>query len=159
MKITKQNIGQVREALVQYYKDKLNGESISNSSDVYDYFSSIFIGQVDESFYSLYLNSKNKVLFSKKISEGVPNCTIVYLRKIFEYAMGTACSSIILAHNHPSGNVEPSEQDCKTTRDIVTVGKLLDIRILDHLIIGSSGKYFSFGQKGLIELYKDSITK
>ena len=93
-------------------------------------------------FFSIILLSRsNKVLGYNRISEGGISGTIVDVRLIFQVALKTNASAIILVHNHPSGNLSPSEPDKKITRDIKEAGKLLKIDILDHIILASDNFY------------------
>lgn len=97
-----------------------------------------------EQFIILLLDRANQVLGWSKISEGGINGTVVDVRIIFQIALAAHASSIILAHNHPSGNCKPSEQDKAITRKINKAGELLEIAVLDHLILVSESEYYSF---------------
>jgi len=100
-----------------------------------------------ESFYIMLLNRGNKVLGLFKCSEGGISGTVVDPKKIFGVALKAQASSLILAHNHPSGNPEPSEADKKLTRKLRDAGMLLDIDVLDHLIM-IDDSYRSFADQG-----------
>lgn len=100
-----------------------------------------------EEFEILLLNTANKVLGICKISEGGVAGTVVDLKIVFQTALNANASSIILAHNHPSGNLKPSEADRSLTKRITEGGKLLDIKVLDHLILTYQG-YYSFSDEG-----------
>lgn len=102
-----------------------------------------------EEFYVLYLNRANYVLQKKQISIGGITGTIADGKIIFKTALELNASGIILAHNHPSGRVNPSEQDRRLTRQLKEFGKLIDINILDHLIIADKG-YYSFADEGMM---------
>ena len=102
-----------------------------------------------EGFWILLLNRANKIIKHVQISEGGVSGTIADPKKIFRLSIENGASGIILCHNHPSGNIKPSEQDLKLTKKIVEGGQLLDINVLDHLIIGDE-KYFSFADENLI---------
>ena len=84
------------------------------------------------------------------ISRGTLNSSLVHPREVFKGALLANAYALVLAHNHPSGKVEPSVADKNVTKMLVAAGNLLDVRILDHVIIGSSGRYFSFLEKSLI---------
>ncbi len=103
-----------------------------------------------EVFMILLLNSANYLLRDVKISEGSLNTSIVHPREVFQPAILESAASIILIHNHPSGEIIPSREDKNITYRLVEVGKLLDIPVLDHIIIGER-KYYSFKEEGLIE--------
>ncbi len=102
-----------------------------------------------EIFMVLLLNSANILMREYKISEGTLNASLVHPREVFQPAISDLAASIILLHNHPSGEVRPSMEDRNITHRIVEAGKLLDIPVLDHIIIGGD-RYFSFKEEGLI---------
>lgn len=102
-----------------------------------------------EHFRIALLDTKNQVIGIEDISIGTLNASIVHPRDVFKVAIKRNCNSIILVHNHPSGDVEPSNEDINITRRLVDAGNLLGISILDHIIIGDN-KYLSFRQKNII---------
>jgi len=125
----------------------LEREKISCSRDAYEVFQSILGGSNYEEFWILLLNKANKVLKKTGISEGGVSGTIVDPKKVFRSALDHHASSIILCHNHPSGNIQPSDADKKLTRKLRDAGELLEIAVLDHIIIGDD-KYYSFADEG-----------
>lgn len=102
-----------------------------------------------EVFSVLLLNSANILMREYRVSEGTLNASLVHPREVFQPAITDLAASIILMHNHPSGETAPSTEDRNITRRLVESGRLLDIPVLDHIIIGSEG-YFSFKEEGLI---------
>ncbi|MBY0482605.1 MAG: JAB domain-containing protein, partial [Chitinophagaceae bacterium] len=102
-----------------------------------------------EQFKVLYLNRGNKVLAIIEISSGGISGTVADPRLIFAAALKLNASSLILCHNHPSGNLSPSEADKILTEKISRAGKLLDVQVIDHIILSSEG-YFSFIDQGLL---------
>lgn len=102
-----------------------------------------------EQFMALFLNRANKIIGWSRISIGGSNGTIADPKVIFQIALKSNASSIILAHNHPSGNLKHSENDLNLTRKLVNAGNHLDISVLDHLILTSEG-YYSFADDGRI---------
>lgn len=102
-----------------------------------------------EQFKILLLNTANKVLGIFEVSTGGVAGTVADPKLIFMAALRANASAIILSHNHPSGNLQPSQQDLTLTRKITDGGKILDIRVLDHLIITSEG-YYSFADEGVL---------
>ena len=102
-----------------------------------------------ERFVALSLNTKNHVIAVLPVSNGSLNASIVHPRELFQRAILSNCASLIIAHNHPSGDPTPSPEDIALTRRLVEAGELLDIPILDHVILGY-GRYVSFKEKGLI---------
>src|SRR5690606_35938006 len=100
-----------------------------------------------EHFWVCYLNRKNTVIHKECISSGGISGTIVDVRLIFKKALEVMACAIILAHNHPSGNLQPSDKDRTLTRKLYEAGKLMDIMVLDHIIIAGT-KYYSFADNG-----------
>jgi DNA repair protein RadC len=103
-----------------------------------------------ESFYALYLNRNNKVLGIHKISEGGLSGTLIDIRCVYQVALKANACSVIVAHNHPSGNLVPSEADKSITQKIKEAGKFLDIPLLDHLIMMPNEGYTSFADQGYL---------
>ena len=102
-----------------------------------------------ERFIALALSTKNHVIAVLPVSSGSLNASIVHPRELFQRAILSNCASLILAHNHPSGDPVPSPEDIALTRKLIDAGLLLDIPILDHVILGY-GKYASFKEMGLL---------
>ena len=102
-----------------------------------------------EKFIALALNTKNHVTAVLPVSSGSLNASIVHPRELFQRAILANAASIIVCHNHPSGDPTPSPEDIALTRKLVEAGQLLDIPILDHVILGY-GKYSSFKEMGLL---------
>jgi len=102
-----------------------------------------------EQFYILLLNNANRVIGISLISTGGKAGTIADPKIIFGIALKSQASSIIMAHNHPSENLNPSQADLQLTAKMVQAGKMLDLPVLDHLIVTSEA-YYSFGDEGLI---------
>lgn len=105
--------------------------------------------ETKESFIAILLSTKNHVLKTPVISVGSLNASIVHPRELFREAINASAATVILAHNHPSGDPAPSPEDVSLTRKLVEAGKLLDIPVLDHIILGD-GKYISFKEKGIL---------
>jgi DNA repair protein RadC len=103
-----------------------------------------------EEFKTMLLNRANRVLGIITISQGGLSGTVVDVRQIFQAAIKANAVSVILAHNHPSGNLKPSEADLRITEKIKYAGKLLDINLLDHIIITPDEEYYSFADEGLL---------
>lgn len=98
---------------------------------------------------ALYLNARNEVIFKKHLFVGTLDANIAHPREVFKYALTQNAASIILVHNHPSGDPEPSKADLEITKRILEAGKIMGIDVLDHIII-SKTKIFSFKEKKLI---------
>ena len=105
--------------------------------------------ETKESFIAILLSTKNHVLKTAVISVGSLNASIVHPRELFREAINASAAAVILAHNHPSGDPAPSPEDVSLTRKLVDAGKLLDIPVLDHIVLGD-GKYISFKEKGIL---------
>lgn len=102
-----------------------------------------------EQFRVLYLNTKNGILAEETVSQGTISAALVDPRMVFGRAVRLLAATVILIHNHPSGDPSPSPEDIALTRKLVEAGKVLDVQVVDHLIVGQ-GNYISFKEKGLI---------
>ncbi|NLJ74884.1 MAG: DNA repair protein RadC [Firmicutes bacterium] len=102
-----------------------------------------------EHFMIIMLNTKHRVIAKKVISIGHLNASLVHPREMFKEAIRRSSAAVILVHNHPSGDLTPSEDDISTTRRLVEAGQLLGIQVLDHIIVGDN-RYLSFREKGLL---------
>ena len=122
---------------------------ISGSRAAYDVIAPILIDLQHEEFWILLLNRANRVISREQISLGGIAGTVVDAKIIFRKAIEGMASSLILVHNHPSGNLQPSQQDIELTKKLKKAGETLDIAVLDHLIIASNN-YFSFADEHLI---------
>ncbi len=126
--------------------DKLD---LRSSKTVVDYLQKWIGLERKEHFVALYLDSQNHLIANKVISIGILNAALVHPREVFEPAVSLHSSSIIVAHNHPSGSVEPSNEDREITKKLVETGRIMEIMIKDHIIVSSSSQ-FSFHQQLLI---------
>ncbi len=121
--------------------------TIKNSDDLANYLKTILQNEKIEYFIIVYLNNANTILGYDKVSEGGLSGTIADPRIIFKKAIENNATNIILCHNHPSGNVQPSAIDITLTEKLVQAGKLLDIKVTDHIIVSDRG-YYSFANEG-----------
>lgn len=128
-------------------KKELN--QIKCSQDVKNLLLPYFIDLQHEEFYCIYLNRANKIIKTEQVSKGGISGTVTDVRIIFKNAILNTASGIIIAHNHPSGNLNPSESDTRITQKIKDAGNLLDVQLLDHLIIANED-YYSFADNGLL---------
>jgi DNA repair protein RadC len=124
-----------------------NIEKITCSSDAYRILLNQLADLSYEEFWIIYLNRKNKIIGKEKLSSGGVTGTVVDNKIIFKNALDRLASSIVLAHNHPSGNLTPSVEDIKLTQKLKEGAKLLDIIVLDHIIISHNG-FYSFADDG-----------
>lgn len=105
--------------------------------------------QTKEHFVIVLLNSRNQIIKYEVVSIGLVDTSIIHPREVFEPAIKHVASAVILVHNHPSGQLDPSDADIRTTKQLVECGKLLGIPVVDHVIVTSDG-YLSFVQKGIV---------
>lgn len=134
----------------RYFKSKWGQKPVLNSSTLAgEYAISLFAGRTYEAFYVICLDSQNRVNKAELVHEGTINEAPVYPRIIVETALRHQANSVILAHNHPGGSLNPSREDIEVTRRIVTAFNAISIRVVDHIIVGGD-KYMSFAERGLI---------
>lgn len=136
------------------YKEQLKTSVVITSSKtanevIYEHWDKNTIA-VYESFKVVLLNNANKVKGIYQLSTGGMTGTLVDIRLLFAIALKTLATGLILCHNHPSSRLKPSEMDKQITEKIIKASKLLDIKVLDHLIITPDGDFFSFADNGLI---------
>ncbi len=122
---------------------------ISSAEDAVDFFMERMRYYEKEHFNILLLNSKGEIISEKNISIGDISSSIVHPRETFTWAVRLRATALILVHNHPSGNPEPSNEDIRVTKRLIDVGELLGIKVLDHIIIGD-GIYTSMKKEGII---------
>ena len=152
-----QNINTVNSNLCEIdivYKNKVKASDrpkISSSSDANTHLRTIWSHRIEhvEEFMILCLNRANKVLGWAKISQGGLSGTVADPKVIFQFALKANASSIILAHNHPSGNLQPSADDISLTKKIKEAGGVLDLPVIDHIIL-SEESYYSFADEGIL---------
>ncbi|HOW36637.1 MAG TPA: DNA repair protein RadC [Candidatus Pacearchaeota archaeon] len=109
---------------------------ITCARDVFNYFNEKLKEEKQEHFYVLLLNSQNYIIKEQLITKGILDASIIHPREIFKPAIKNSAAKIILVHNHPSGDPNPSEEDLEVTEKLVEAGKQIDINIIDHVIIG-----------------------
>lgn len=124
-------------------------QSINSSREAYESFLPLIEDPGKENFLVAYLNQGNKVIKVERISIGGITATPADPKVIFKNALLKEATSIMLCHNHPSGVARPSSEDRQLTKKLIKAGKILDIAILDHLIIGENS-YFSFAEEGIL---------
>ncbi|MDR3113803.1 MAG: DNA repair protein RadC [Endomicrobium sp.] len=125
-------------------------DSISSPEAALNYLKARLSGESKEKFCAIFLNSANKVLNFSEISKGTINKSAIFPREIAELAIASKAASVIISHNHPAGTTDPSKNDIISTQSVKNALKTLDIELLDHIIISSSGGYFSFKENALI---------
>lgn len=132
------------------FEEIIEKEIISSSTDVFNYFHPLLGELPHEEFWIILANRANKIINHCKISQGGITGTVADIKIIMKHAINNNATSIILCHNHPSGNTQPSNADIKLTKRLIEAGKIMEISILDHIIIGDK-KYYSFADEGILE--------
>jgi len=131
-------------------KHKRYGQKIETGKDVYDLLKNL-ADKKREHFLVLSLGSRNQLIDIGKISIGTLNASLIHPREVFKTAIQSLAAGIILVHNHPSGELEPSGDDLGITKKITEAGKILSIKVIDHIIIGKAKNGFlSFREKGML---------
>jgi DNA repair protein RadC len=149
-----EKVFQVAEVKVQYIPKKKLGPKIKTANEAVDILKNFYdLNSINlqEEFLILYLNRGHRLIGVYKISKGSINSTLVDVRLVMSVGLKLACSSIILSHNHPSGNIKPSIGDIKITRKLYNAGALLDINIIDHVIVSPDFGYYSFSENNVMD--------
>jgi DNA repair protein RadC len=134
----------------EFLKEKSFAKPVcSSSQEVFDYFYHSMRDQRKEIVKVVYLNSQNEIIEFKDFAQGTVDSSFIYPREVIEGAIKCGAVSLVIVHNHPSGNPEPSASDKELTRDLVNAGAIMKINILDHIIIGEN-RYFSFAGSGIL---------
>lgn len=140
----------VKELCAAYLSEKIEGrDALSSPRAVVDFARAKLAGLPHEAFMVIYLNAKNEVLGHEIIHEGTLDRAVIYPRRVIESALARRAAGLILVHNHPSGHPEPSAEDRNMTRAIYEAARAVEIRLLDHLVVGKLG-YFSFAESRLL---------
>ncbi len=129
-----------------FYRVEKEKIKLNNSKVIYEYFKDLVIEENEENFYAIYLDTKSYLIAYKLLFKGTINTSCVHPREIFKYALINSAYSIIVFHNHPSGDVSPSIQDNELTESLFKIGSLMGIPVVDHIIFGRN-EYFSFYEK------------
>jgi DNA repair protein RadC len=122
---------------------------VNGPEALFNAYLSLFKDQVKERFVVFWLSAANKILGFEIVSEGTLNASIVHPREVFRGAIVSTSAAIIVAHNHPSGNSEPSQEDVAITRQLADAGKIIGIQLHDHVVFTDSG-YTSFAERGMM---------
>ena len=143
----------VQEVAREFLKKRILRKPICKSSkEIFDYLCHSMRDLKKEMFKVIFLDGRNQIINIEDLFEGTLNTSSIYPREIIKSTIKNNTISLIFVHNHPSGDPDPSQSDKNITKDLVFAGNLMQIRVLDHIIIGDN-KYFSFADKGLIEEY------
>ncbi len=143
----------VQELAGEFLKEQiLNKPYCKSSQEVFNYLCHSMRDLKKETFKVMFLNAQNQIIEVESLFEGTLNTSAVYAREIIERSIRHNAAALIFAHNHPSGNPAPSDNDKQITQDLVFAANTMQMKVLDHIIIGDNS-YFSFADEGLIEEY------
>jgi DNA repair protein RadC len=143
----------IPEITLKYKTGEIKKAQIKSSSDAADYMRQMYDAdalEITECFIAMFLNRANNSIGWIKISQGGIAGTVVDVRLILATALKCGASGMIVAHNHPSGNLSPSDADIKITQKINKSSEIMDIKLLDHLIIVQGQDYYSFADNGML---------
>ncbi len=141
----------MQEVAREFLKEKSLEKPVCNSSrEIFDYFYHSMRDLKKEVIKAVYLDSQNHIIEMQDLSQGTVDSSYIYPREVIEGAIKCHAVGLVLVHNHPSGNPSPSDSDRDLTRNLVYIGTMMQIRLLDHIIIGDN-RYYSFAGEGLIE--------
>ena len=144
----------LHELPVEVLKEKIVEQPVHKSSkEIFDYLYYSMRDLKREVFKVIYLNNRNQIIDTADLFEGTLEDIPIHPREIVESAIKHNATALIFAHNHPAGDPTPSKSDKQITRDLVFTGMIVQIRVLDHIIIGEN-RYFSFADEGLIQKYE-----
>jgi len=144
----------VQEVAREFLREKIIDKSVYKSAqEIFDYLYHSMRDLKKEVFKVIYLNSQNQIIEVAALFEGTVDSSFISPREVMESAIKYNAACLVFAHNHPSGDPEPSKYDKDVTRDLVYAASIMRIRVLDHIIIGNN-RYFSFAGEGLIEEYE-----
>lgn len=147
----------VREIPKEFLKERILAKPVFRTSqEVFDYLYYSMRDLKEEVFKVIYLDNKNRIIETEDLFSGTLDGIHIYPREIEAGAIRNEAAGLIFVHNHPSGDPEPSQNDKQITRDLVFIGKVLQITVVDHIIIGDN-RYYSFADDGLITKYEDEF--
>jgi DNA repair protein RadC len=142
------NIRAVYEAVSETSPEYIHAERFTRSQDIFDCFENLK-AETKEYFLALHLDTKNQIICQEVVSVGSLSMSVVHPREVFKTALLSSAAALVFVHNHPSGDPTPSAEDVNLTGRLREGAELLGLRVLDHIIIGSSS-YTSFCDRGLL---------
>jgi DNA repair protein RadC len=150
-----ETIKMVRALALYYLNERVDEQKIvlSSSQRVVDCLRVEMRDLPSETFWAVYVDCQNCRIKNQELFRGTLTSSVVYPREVFREALQCGAASVVFAHNHPSGCVEPSEQDRQITRDLVLAASYMDVKVLDHIVIGTN-EYYSFADHGLMQEYR-----
>jgi DNA repair protein RadC len=120
-------------------------KEINSPEDIFNIYKYRFVDAKEEHFIVVLLDTKNRIIKDKEISVGTLNACVIHPREVFKEAIKESANSIVLVHNHPSGDSSPSDEDLEITEKLREAGEVLDIKVLDHVIVGKE-KFWGWGE-------------
>jgi DNA repair protein RadC len=134
----------------QMVRDEARGEELKNSREVYNVMKPLFAENDDvETFFCLFLNGRNRIISIEKMFSGSISSAAIYPREIVKRVIALKACAVVMAHNHPSGSTDPSNDDRRITKTIAMALATIDVQLLDHLVIGDG--YTSMADRGFIK--------
>jgi DNA repair protein RadC len=144
----------VHEVAREFLREGLLEQPVLDSAQaVFDYLYHTMRDLKSELFKVLFLNSQNRIVAAEDLFQGTVDASVVWTREVVASALEHSAAGLIFVHNHPSGHPEPSDADKEVTRDLVYAGRIMQLKVLDHIIIGDN-RYFSFAGAGLIDQFE-----
>ena len=137
----------VREVTIKYIGPRRKAVKIAGPDDAAKFICSVLRDEAREHFVALYLDGAHRVVSYSIVSTGSANSTPVHPREVFQSAIVSGAGALVVGHNHPSGDLQPSDADFDVTKRLAEAGKLLGVQLLDHVIV-AGGAYFSFQEAG-----------
>lgn len=145
----------IKAVAERYLEQRLHQKvPLDHSKALFDYLAGSLGGSRREQFKALFLDAKNRLLAVETISEGTVTAASVYPREVVRAALERHAAALIVAHNHPSGDPEPSSEDIALTRKLLFAATVMGITLHEHLIVGEAGRYYSFADEGHIARFK-----
>lgn len=141
-------LNQVREVTINYKSRRRFDKKIREPADCVDLLVRMLPNNSQEHFMAIYLDGSHSIIGYQVITTGLANMCNVHPREVFQSAIMLGSISIIVAHNHPSGELIPSSEDRKVTQELKAAGKMLGIPVLDHIIVNCEGSHYSFKESG-----------
>jgi len=142
----------------QMVRDEARGEQLNNSREVYNVMKPLFAENDDvETFFCLFLNGRNRIISIEKMFSGSISSAAIYPREIVKRVIALKACAVVMAHNHPSGSTDPSNDDRRITKTIAMALATIDVQLLDHIVIGDG--YHSMADRGLIKQINEEFKK
>jgi len=150
----------IQEVARRYLRQKLNNlDYIKSSRHVADYLVHLMRDMEREAFVVIHLNAAHAIIDTEILAEGTVSVNTIYPREVVKAALKRNAAALIVAHNHPSGNLSPSTQDKDLTKNLYLICSFMHINLLDHLIVGNSENVFSFADHGLMREVREECSK